>query len=167
MSSDRTGRTSFSGCSQGHVPGGRTDTAGNHWKTFTAKRITMNTATTYSGSELATSAATDVTWSTGLSRRRAASAPDPSPTMAAMTLVIATSTAELTSFGATYSTTSLPLTRDVPNLPCTAKVTQPEKRVSTGSSRCRRFSRAATLSGVAFWPNVATAALPGSTVVAK
>src|SRR3954466_4203521 len=95
MTRVRTGSTSLSGYSQMWLPGGRTEIAGYQWKTLTEKIRMTKTPITNSGSELATSAATDMMWSPDLSRRAAAYAPSPIPSTVDSTAAMLISTAEL------------------------------------------------------------------------
>src|SRR6266568_496299 len=97
----RAGRTSAATLSHGRDPGGTVLMAGRaRGNTVVANRMTSTTATTNSGSAASTSSKFELTVSKIFSRLSAAHEPIATDSGIETTAEIATSTAELTSFGA-------------------------------------------------------------------
>ena len=123
-------------------------------------------ATTNSGSAVTASASTELVWSSSESLRSATTAPSVTPTTLPITPESPTRVAELAAAGPTMLQTGIPLTRLVPGWPPRIPEIHEPYWTSTDRLRWSCRSRACTADGVAEWPRMAMAALPGRTWVA-
>src|SRR5215468_9803928 len=164
----RVGRTSAVQLFHAWDPGGTVLMAGRaRGNTVVAKKMTRTRATTNSGSAARTSSRFELTRSKAFSRLNAAHEPIAIDSGIDTTAAIATSTAELTSLGASSVVTGSCAASDLPRLPCSRPVTQVQYWLMTGWSRCSWRRRAARLAGVADRPRMARAGSPGSAWVAR
>src|SRR5215470_3916998 len=161
------GSTSATQLFHGRDPGGTVLMAGRTWDTVVANRMTSTKATTNSGSAARSSSRFELVWSKTFSRLSAAHAPIAIDSGIDSTAASATSTAELTSLGASNVLTGSWASSDVPRLPCTSPVSHAQYWLNTDWLRWSWRRSAARLAGVADRPRMARAGSPGSAWVAR
>src|SRR3954451_4065503 len=171
-SSVSTGSTSFFGSSSGLPPGGTSATGGSQLSPTKNTPISSDPITN-SGSAIAASVPSEMTWSAGRPALMAATAPR---NRDSGIMKNAVTSARITEFlsgldisgqtGACFSPCAMP-TAESPRLPWASPEIQSAYSAPAGLSRCRRWLSAATCWGVPFRPSTTLAASPGSTTVPR